>query len=112
MPLAELKKLVKNVKDLTKDLLAQNAIAEEILGKYKEKFNDVEDIEKGLAKIKKDLQKVQEQATDKLVIEFVGAVDSGKSSLINALLRDDRIPTSCSESTVCSFKIVITEEER
>lgn len=112
MALAELKKLVKNVKDLTKDLLAQNAIAEEILGKYKEKFNDVEDIEKGLAKIKEDLQKVQEQATDKLVIQFVGAVDSGKSSLINALLREDRLPTSAGESTVCSFKIVTTEEEK
>lgn len=112
MALAELKKLVENVKDLTKHLLAQNEKAEKILGEYKKKCNDVEDIEKGLAKIKKDLQEVQEQATDNLVIEFVGAVDSGKSSLINALLRDDRLPTSCGESTVCSFKIVITEEER
>lgn len=100
------------MKDLTKDIQAQNKKAEEILGKYKANFNDVEDIERGLAKIKTDLEKVQNQATDKLVIEFVGAVDSGKSSLINALLREDRLPTAVGESTVCSFKIVITEDER
>ena len=112
MGLEELKKLVENVKGLTKHLLDQNEKAAEILGRYKEKFNDVAEIEKGLAKVKKDLQEVQKDATEKLVIEFVGAVNSGKSSLINALLREDRLPTACGESTVCSFKIVTTEEER
>ena len=111
MGLEELKKLVENVKGLAKHLLDQHEKAEEILGEYKEKVNDVAEIEKGLAKMKTDLQNVQKQATEKLVIEFVGAVDSGKSSLINALLREDRLPTACGESTVCSFKIVTTEEE-
>ena len=99
------------MKDFTQDLLEQNEKAEKILDKYRKKFNDVAEIEEDLAKIKKVLQKVQEEATEKLVIEFVGAVDSGKSSLINALLREDRLPTACGESTVCSFKIVTTEEE-
>ena len=112
MGLEELKKLVENVKGLAKHLLDQHEKAEEILGEYKEKVNDVAEIEKGLAKMKTDLQNVQKQATEKLVIEFVGAVNSGKSSLINALLREDRLPTACGESTVCSFKIVTTEEER
>ena len=111
MGLEELKEFLKNVKDFTQDLLEQNEKAEKILDKYRKKFNDVAEIEEDLAKIKKVLQKVQEEATEKLVIEFVGAVDSGKSSLINALLREDRLPTACGESTVCSFKIVTTEEE-
>ena len=111
MGLEELKKLVEDVKKLTEVLLTQNGKAEELLGEYKKKFNDAGDVEKRLAELKNDLQKVQERATDKLVIQFVGAVDSGKSSLINALLQDDRLPTSCGESTVCSFKIVTTEEE-
>lgn len=112
MGLEELKKLVESVKGLAKHLLDQHEKAEEILGEYKEKFNDVAEIEKGLAKMKTDLQNVQKQATEKLVIKFVGAVNSGKSSLINALLREDRLPTAYGESTVCSFKIVTTEEER
>lgn len=36
MALAELKKLVENVKDLTKHLLSQNEKAEKILDEYKE----------------------------------------------------------------------------
>ena len=112
MALAEIKELVEKVQGLTKKIQVQTDEAEEILGKYKKKFSDVEDIENGLAKIKEDLQNIQKRATDKIVIEFIGAVNSGKSSLINALLRDDRLPTSWGESTVCSFKIIATEEER
>lgn len=111
MALAELKKLAENLRDLTKDLLAQSETAEKILNEYKDKFTDVADIKNGLAEIKDELQKLQNQATDKQVIVFVGAVDSGKSSLINALLRDDRLPTSTGESTVCSFKIATTVED-
>jgi len=112
MALAQLKNLVENFQELTKDLLAQNEKAEKILKEYKEKFNDVTDIENGLAEIKDDLVKLQIQATDKpQVIVFVGAVNSGKSSLINALLRGDPLPTSTGESTVCSFKISTTVEE-
>ncbi|KAL9989161.1 hypothetical protein ACROYT_G003678 [Oculina patagonica] len=119
MALAELQKLIDSVRDLTGKLRAENDEVRMILDEYTERvlkstksFNIVGDIRHGLAEIKADLEILQEQATDQLVIKFVGSVNSGKSSLINALLREDCLPTTCGESTMCLFKICTTEEER
>ncbi len=122
MALAELQKLQKvidSAKDLTGKLRAENDKVVTILDEYTERIlnptknsNTVGHIRNGLTGIKNDLDNVEKQATDELVIEFVGAENSGKSSLINAVLREDILPTSCGESTMCSFKICTTDEER
>lgn len=118
MALAKLKELVKSVEDLTGELCTENVKVENILDEFTQRLlaptessNTVGNIKKGFDEIKTDLEIVQKQATDKLVVTFVGTVNSGKSSLINALLREDRLPTTCGESTMCLFKISTTEEE-
>lgn len=117
MALTKLKELVKGVNDLTGGLRTENVKVEKILDEFTQRLlaptkslNTVANIKTDLVDIKTDLEIVQKQATDKLVIKFVGAVNSGKSSLINALLREDRLPTTCGESTMCLFKICTTEE--
>ena len=44
-----------------------------------------------------------------MIIQFVGATSSGKSSLINALLGESRPPVGFMQTTICSIKVCITE---
>ena len=114
MALAQLRELVNGVKVLTEKLFVENDKVTKILDEYPKRIKNcvtVADIKKDVEGIKRDLETVEKHATEKLVITFVGAINSGKSSLINALLREDRLPTACGESTVCSFKICTTEEK-
>ena len=116
MGLEELNELVNGVKELTGKLRAENDDVNKTLSEYASQIKDcgtstVKDMKKELAEIEKDLLNLQKQATDKMVIEFVGAVNSGKSSVINALLREDILPTASGDATKCSFKICTTNEE-
>ena len=71
----------------------------------------VEYIEEQLQEIQGDLERIQKKASDKLVIEFVGATSSGKSTLINALTREERLPTGFAETTMCLTEIYTTDDE-
>ena len=44
-----------------------------------------------------------------MIIQFVGATSSGKSSLINALLGESRPPVGFMQTTICSIKVWIIE---
>lgn len=69
-------------------------------------------IAKDLQKIQEDLDKLKLKAsTGKVVIEFVGAQSSGKSTLINSLLRDERLPTGFASSTMCLTEILFTDDK-
>ena len=72
----------------------------------------VRDIEKQLPEIQGDLDRIQRKASDRIVIEFVGATNSGKSTLINALAREECLPTECVETTMCLIEIHITNDEK
>ena len=71
----------------------------------------VEYIEEQLQEIQEDLERIQKRASDKLVIEFVGATSSGKSTLINALTREERLPTGFAGTTMCLTEIYTTDDE-
>ena len=71
----------------------------------------VEYVEKQLQKIQEDLERIQKKAYGKVVIEFVGATSSGKSTLINALTREERLPTGFVETTMCLIEIYTTDDE-
>lgn len=65
-----------------------------------------------LAEVQSELANVQEkQDTDKILIAFVGATSSGKSSLINALLQERRLPVGFLQTTMCSIKVCTTEQK-
>lgn len=49
--------------------------------------------------------------SEDVTIVFVGQTSTGKSSLINALLRDDRLPTGPFTSTMCIFEVRPTDKK-
>ena len=71
----------------------------------------VRDIEKQLQEIQGDLERIQKKASEKVVIEFVGATNSGKSTLINALTREERLPAGVVETTMCLIEVYTTDHE-
>ena len=68
-------------------------------------------IEEQLQEIQKDLKRIQKKASDKVVIEFVGATSSGKSTLLNALTREERLPAGFAETTMCLIEVYTTHDE-
>ena len=63
--------------------------------------------------IVKELEAVQDKGASKeIVIQFVGATSSGKSSLINALLRLNPLPVAPMQTTMCSIKVCTTKEKK
>ena len=71
----------------------------------------VKNIEEQLQEIKEDLERIQKKASNKVVIEFVGATSSGKSTLINALTREERLPAGLVETTMCLIEVSTTNDE-
>ncbi|CAH3168661.1 unnamed protein product, partial [Porites lobata] len=71
----------------------------------------VKHIEEQLQEIKEDLERIQEKSSDRVVIEFVGATSSGKSTLINALIREERLPAGFTETTMCLIEIYTIDNE-
>lgn len=69
-------------------------------------------IEEDLHKIQEFLEKIKLKASKgEVVIEFVGGQSSGKSTLINALLREKRLPAGYGSSTMCLTEIYTTDDE-
>ena len=68
-------------------------------------------IEDQLQGIQEDLKRIQKKASDKVVIEFVGATSSGKSTLLNALTREEHLPAGFAETTICLIEVYITDNE-
>ena len=72
---------------------------------------DIRQINEKLQKIEEKLMKALEKATDKVIIEFVGATSSGKSTLINALLREERLPVGFAGTTMCLIEICTSNDD-
>lgn len=85
-------------------------LLEEKHGTPKECEN-IRQINEKLQKIEEDLREELEKATDKVIIEFVGATSSGKSTLINALLREERLPVGFAETTMCLIEICTSNDD-
>ena len=87
---------------------------EEILkteGEKPEECGELSQLSQSLNKVMDNLKNVREKETSKdIVIQFVGATSSGKSSLINALLGERRLPVGFMQTTMCSIKVCITED--
>ena len=58
--------------------------------------------------LEEDLKRAK---SEDVTIVFVGHTSTGKSSLINALLRDDRLPTGSCTSTMCIFEVRPTDKK-
>lgn len=77
-----------------------------------EEWKDLNELKEGLKKIQAQLRDVKgKAASEKILIKFVGATSSGKSSVINALLQSRRLPVGFMQTTMCSFKVCIVEEK-
>ena len=113
--------VVEGVKNLTKKLEGETGKIEQKCESYRPQLqkrptpNELEDLNnltKCLNEIQAELKEVQiKAASEKILINFAGATNSGKSSLINALLRSRRLPVGFMQTTMCSFQVCTTNEE-
>ena len=110
------RELVNKVQCLTKALKEGEEVCDEYFKKYgsehlltsdttKQPQNDLKQMVDALE------ENLQTAVSDDVTIVFVGRTSSGKSSLINALLRDDRLPTGSYTSTMCIFKVRPTHDK-
>ena len=88
---------------------------EEICGVYCKKYKSEEKIKKSqndLRQMVGGLKDEHAKAVSKdVTVVFVGRTNSGKSTLINALLRDDRLPAGPGITTMCTIKVRPTPEK-
>ena len=101
-----LQKDTEEVEDITKQF-------EETLSEDEKTFKECADLGilcQSLTKAMTELRNVREKLASKdIVIEFVGTTNSGKSSVINALLRERRVPVGFMQTTMCSIRVRVTE---
>ncbi|KAL9989158.1 hypothetical protein ACROYT_G003675 [Oculina patagonica] len=77
-----------------------------------EEYKDLNQLIECLAEIQKNLENVKgKEASKNINIVFLGTTSSGKSSLINALLRERRLPVGFMQTTMCSIKVCTTEQK-
>lgn len=67
-----------------------------------------DNLEEKVVKLKEELNKAE---SEELTIVFVGRTSSGKSSVINAILRDCRLPTGPLQTTMCRIQVRPTTDE-
>ncbi|RMX44868.1 hypothetical protein pdam_00019996 [Pocillopora damicornis] len=105
-------KLINKIQSLTEALQGVKEISDEYYKKYNNEHPFASETtrqpQNDLVKLKKELRKA---VSEDVTIVFVGRTSSGKSSLINALLRDDRLPTGPCTTTMCTFEVRPTPDE-
>ena len=79
-----------------------------IPSKSKEMMQLQSDLKQMVIKLEKELKKV---LSEDVAILFVGRTSSGKSSLINALLQDRRLPVSKVQTTMCKIQVRPTTDK-
>lgn len=114
--------VTEQVNKLTKSLEGETAKVKQLCESYRNLLHeelatpgesrDFDKVTEGLGEIQDELKIVQEKgASENILIKFAGSTSSGKSSLINALLRSRRLPVGFMQTTMCSIKVCTTEGE-
>ena len=112
--------LGEKVKKLTESLQKDTKNVEDTLTQFKEtlskeettskEWDELRELSESLSKAMDELGNVRKKAASKdIAIEFVGATNSGKSSVINALLRERRLPVGFMQTTMCSIRVCVKE---
>lgn len=108
----KLTKLLQKDTEKVEDILKQ---FEETLSEEEKTFKECADLGilcQSLTKAMTELRNVREKLASKdIVIEFVGTTNSGKSSVINARLRERRVSVGFMQTTVCSVRVRVTEKK-
>ena len=113
--------LIEEVKKLTKPLQEDTKKIAHILKNYEKilrteratpkEYDELSQLSQSLNKVMDDLKNVREKEASKdILIQFVGVTNSGKSSLINALLGERRLPVGFTRGAKCPIKVCITED--
>ena len=116
-----LESTVENVMTLTTHVQEEINQVNQICTKYEdtlktelatpEEYKNFTELKEQREETQRSLTNVQAKSSEQLVIQFVGATSSGKSSVINALLREDRLPVGYRQSTICSIKVCTTKDK-
>ena len=110
----EVKKLTKSLQEDTENIANILKDYGEFLNKERatfEAYDELSQLSQTLTKVTTDLKNVREKETSKdILIQFVGKTSSGKSSLINALLRESRLPVGFMQTTMCFTTVCCTEK--
>ena len=105
-------KLINIIQSLTEALQGVKEISDEYYKKYNNEHplasEPTRQPQNDLVKLEEELRKA---VSEDVTIVFVGRTSSGKSSLINALLGDDRLPTGPCTTTMCTFEVRPTPDE-
>ena len=114
-------KIKKDLRDNIQSLTEAIEEVREVLNEfYKENYNKIPCEQENIKKLHKDLKQVvvklkdelKKAVSDDVTIVFVGHTSSGKSSLINALLRDRRLPVKRNQTTMCKIHVRPTADEK
>ena len=105
-----------NIESLTKVMEEVKKVCDQFYKEYKNKIpSQPEEIKRShdnLEKIVDELKGELEKAvSEDVTIVFVGRTSSGKSSLINALLQDSRLPVDKIQTTMCKIQVRPTADE-
>ena len=110
------RELSSKIQSLTKALKEGEEIRDGYCKKYRNKHpltsEATQQPQNGLRQMVDTLEEDQNTVvSEDVTIVFLGRNSSGKSSLINTLLRDDGLPTRLYTSTMCTFEVRSTPDE-
>ena len=105
-----------NIQSLTEAIEEVQGVCNEFFKEYHDEFpcksEEIQTLPDKLnqmvVKLKAELKKA---LSEDIAIVFVGRTSSGKSSLINALLQDNRLPVKKAQTTMCKIQVRPTANE-
>ena len=104
-----------NIQSLTEAIEEVRGICNEFSKEYLDKIpREPEEIQMLRDKLKEMVVELKDElkkaVSEDIAIVFVGRTSSGKSSLINALLQDNRLPVKKAQTTMCKIQVRPTAE--
>lgn len=104
-----------NIQSLTEAIEEVRGVCNEFSKEYLDKIpREPEEIQMLRDKLKEMVVELKDElkkaVSEDIAIVFVGRTSSGKSSLINALLRESRLPVKKAQTTMCKIQVRPTAE--